>query len=134
MRRLRISRMSRKPSVAISPVFAPLPSRMALEATVVAVAQLGDVFARERAFPDQPGQRLDDGAGIVVHGGGDLAGQQLAVPVETDDVGKGTADVDSEAPAGFSVFHMSSLSSGFTGGRGAFARRRFLSSWIAAGS
>ena len=119
-----------------------------------AVAQLGNIFARERALGNQPGESLDDGAGIVVHGGGDLAGQQPAVRVEADDVGKGAADIDSEAPAGFSVFHMSSLSSRFTGGpvaafreghaspqpprtqkhcsRGAIARIRSLSSLTAA--
>ena len=88
-----------------------------------AVAQLGDVPARERALGDQAGERLDDRAGVIVHRGGNLAGEQPAVPVEADDVGKGAADVDPEAPAGFSMFHVSSLLSG-PGGDPPMARAR----------
>ncbi len=90
----------RKPSVVTSPTVAPLPSRIALVATVVPCRTCGDSGPVDAGLLADLVDAVQHPDGLVVGRGGGLGppGGPGAL-VDEQHVGEGTADVDPEAIA-----------------------------------
>ena len=94
IRRSRISRISRKPRVVISAVFAPLRSSTVFDPTVVACSTSRDMPG---AIGQQRTQAVDDALAVVVRGGSGLVCRYDPITRDRDQIGEGAADIDADS-------------------------------------